>query len=154
MAKGKRFFQISNAVKYPPKSKRDLAMKWLHNIGTGHTMDKFNFQRKMVCEDHFASDAFKDDIQNRVLGLPERKILKEDAVPTLFTHRQLKTILSASVATRGERSKKRQEQNVCGRLFQNFIMVLNDRCQQCFHLSGYSTREKEKALVESSACCC
>ena len=31
--KGKSFFQIPNAAKQP--GKRELAMKWLHNIGTG-----------------------------------------------------------------------------------------------------------------------
>ena len=86
VAKGKRFFQIPNAAK--DAGKRELAMRWLHNIGTGHTVNKFNFNRKVVCEDHFTTDDFKEDIQNRVLGLPERKLLKNDAVPTVFVHRQ------------------------------------------------------------------
>ena len=34
-------------------AKRELDIKWLHNIGTGHSVDRFNFNRKVVCEDHF-----------------------------------------------------------------------------------------------------
>ena len=34
----KAFFQIPNVDKY--LKKRELAMKWLQNIGTGHTVDK------------------------------------------------------------------------------------------------------------------
>ena len=32
-------------------AKRKLAMKWLHNIGTGYTVEKCNFNRKMFCQD-------------------------------------------------------------------------------------------------------
>ena len=79
---GERFFQIPNATKFHVK--RDLAIKWLHNIGTGHTIDKFNFHRKVVCEDQFAEQCFKKDVEH---GLPERRLLKE-AVPIEFVHRQ------------------------------------------------------------------
>jgi len=61
-------------------------MEWLHNIGTAHTVEKFNFNRKVVCEDHFTVDSFKVDLENRLLGLVERRLLKEDAVPTEFVH--------------------------------------------------------------------
>ena len=39
--KRERFFQIPNATKSP--AKRELAIKWLHNIGTGHNVDRFFF---------------------------------------------------------------------------------------------------------------
>ena len=73
--KGKRFFQKPNATKFP--AKHDPAIKWLHNIGTGHTVDKFNFHHKVVCEDHFTEQCFKKDVEHVLLGLPELRLLKE-----------------------------------------------------------------------------
>ena len=35
-----------------------------------------------VCDTHFSSDAYERDLQNELLGLPTKKRLKEDAVPT------------------------------------------------------------------------
>ena len=69
-----------NANKF--SAKRELAMKWLHNIGTGHTVEKFNFNRKMVCQDHVTID-----LRHRLLGLGERRLLNESTVPTVFMHR-------------------------------------------------------------------
>ena len=69
-----------NANKF--SAKRKLAMKWLHNIGTGHTVETFNFNRKMVCQDHVTID-----LEHRLLGLGERRLLNEDTVPTEFVHR-------------------------------------------------------------------
>ena len=43
-----------NANKFHPKY--ELAMKSLHNIGAGHTVEKFNFNRKMVCQHHVIVD--------------------------------------------------------------------------------------------------
>ena len=44
--KGKRFFLMLYINKF--SAKRELAMKWFHNIGTGHTVEKCNFNRKIV----------------------------------------------------------------------------------------------------------
>ena len=69
-----------NANKF--SAKRKLAMKWLHNIGTGHTVEKLNFNRKKVCQDHVTID-----LEHRLLGLGERRLLNEGTVPTEFVHR-------------------------------------------------------------------
>ena len=69
-----------NANKF--STKRELAMKWLLNIGTGHTVEKFNFNRKMVCQDHVTID-----LEHRLLGFGERRLLNEGTVPTEFVHR-------------------------------------------------------------------
>ena len=69
-----------NANKFSAKC--ELAMKRLHNIGTCHTVEKFNFNRKMVCQDHVTID-----LEHRVLGLGERRLLNEGTVPTEFVHR-------------------------------------------------------------------
>ena len=42
-------------------------MTWLHNIGADHTVKKFNFNRKMVCQHHVTID-----LEHRLLGFGER----------------------------------------------------------------------------------
>ena len=80
--KGKRFVQMPiNYLRSPP-SKGKLASKWLHNIGTSHTVETFNFNRKMVCQDHVTVD-----VEHRLPGLGERRMLNEATVPTEFVHR-------------------------------------------------------------------
>ena len=68
-----------NANKF--SAKRQLAMKWLHNIGTGHTVGKCNFYREMVSQDHVTVD-----LEHRLLGLCKRRLLNEATVPTEFVH--------------------------------------------------------------------
>ena len=63
--------------------KRELAMKWLHNIGAGHTVETFNFNRKMVCQHHVIVD-----LEHRLLGFGERRLVNEDIVPTEFVNRK------------------------------------------------------------------
>ncbi|XP_072015257.1 uncharacterized protein [Amphiura filiformis] len=66
---------------------------------------KYNFKNRVICGRHFADDAYKNDMQSRLLheqypdrydGRP-RKILKPDAMPTLFLpgHDQPKERLSS-----------------------------------------------------------
>ena len=45
---------FSNVNKF--YAKHELAMKLFHNIGTGHTVEKFNFNCKMVCQHHVIVD--------------------------------------------------------------------------------------------------
>ena len=40
VSKGKKIFKITNATKFP--TKRELAIIWLHYIGTGHSVDLLN----------------------------------------------------------------------------------------------------------------
>ena len=68
-------------------AKWELAMKWLHNIGTGHTVENFNFNRNMVCQDHVTVD-----LEHRLLGLDERQLLNEDTNPTEFVHRTISPV--------------------------------------------------------------
>ena len=82
-------------------------MKRLHNIGTGHTVEKFNLNRKMVCKDYVTVD-----LEHRLLGL-----LNEDTVPAEFVQRTKspgpkRRRVSVAMA-REERSRKRDEHNIC-----------------------------------------
>lgn len=100
------FFPIPNPLKHPEK--RQLAEMWLHKIGTGHTVKKFNFGPcKLVCEDHFEKSCFVEDIRAKILGCKPRKRLKDDAVPTIFVHRK-----PAVNQKRSERCTKRSAKKV------------------------------------------
>ena len=70
-----------NANKF--HAKRELAMKCLHNIGAGHTVERFNFNRKMVCQHHVTVD-----LEHRLLGFGERRLVNENTVPTECVHRK------------------------------------------------------------------
>ena len=47
-----------------------------------YTVETFNFNRKMVCQDHVTVD-----MERRLQGLGERRLLNEATVPTEFVHR-------------------------------------------------------------------
>ncbi|KAJ8049969.1 hypothetical protein HOLleu_02957 [Holothuria leucospilota] len=95
--KGKRYFVIPDGKKNPEK--RELSQRWLNNIGTGHSVEKFTFgKHKVVCEDHFRPECFEEDIRARLMGETPRKILKPDAVPEIFV-RVLKRSFKKDVAS-------------------------------------------------------
>lgn len=75
-----------------PKKKPKLCKQWLHNLGTGIDFRTYKYQRyNAICEEHFEEDAFLEDIEAKIMNLPrQRKILKEDAVPTIFSHRKIR----------------------------------------------------------------
>ncbi|PIK43235.1 hypothetical protein BSL78_19926 [Apostichopus japonicus] len=88
-SKGKRFLVIPDGKTDPEK--RELSQKWLHQIGTGHTVDNFTFHKyKVVCEDHFEEKCFEEDVKARLMGTKPRKNLKPGSFPTIFVHRRPK----------------------------------------------------------------
>ena len=107
--KGKRFVQMPiNYLRSPP-SKGELAIKWLQNTSTSHTVETFNFNRKMVCQDHVTVD-----MEHRLPGLGERRLLNEATVPTEVVHRTKSSGPKRRVGVaREEGSRKRDELNVC-----------------------------------------
>ena len=103
---GKHFFRVP--IPYNPE-RRSIAKQWLHNLGTGHTLKTFPFgSNSVVCEDHFEQRCFAEDSVNKTLGLPQRKRLHRDAVPTIFVHRKPK-LDSARSRRFDERQKSKRE---------------------------------------------
>ena len=68
---------------------RERVTKWFHNIGRGWRLETFQFSKdKVLCEKHFLPEMFQEDIRARLMGYtPSKKLLKPDAVPTVFSHR-------------------------------------------------------------------
>ena len=99
--KGKRFVQMPiNYLRSPP-SKGELAIKWLQNTSTSHTVETFNFNRKMVCQDHVTVD-----MEHRLPGLGERRLLNEATVPTEVVHRKFGAEAKGRCCTRRRVSQK------------------------------------------------
>ena len=94
LARKKAFYSIPNPKTHPEKI--ELAAKWLHNIGTGWTVENYKFASyKRVCEIHFEASCFDDnhDMHSRLMrGMgyqtSKRRKLKSDAVPTIFSFKQ------------------------------------------------------------------
>ena len=91
------------------EEKKARVRQWLHNLGTGHTLESFTFGRNsVVCEDHFEARFFKRDLQAELLRLPAKHRLTEDAVPTIFIHRKE----TLEVSQRAQRQETRDHRQV------------------------------------------
>ena len=83
--KGISFFSFPNPRIKPEK--KDLAARWLFNIGTGWTVKNYSFDNaKKVCHEHFEESCLETELQER-LRFRIHKHLKPDAVPTIFSSR-------------------------------------------------------------------
>jgi hypothetical protein len=76
---------------------------WIKKCRRG---DDFNPRSGSVCSDHFLESDYLDDIKNRLLGLPQRKLLKEGAIPTI--NLEYKKVGDSS----NEREKRQEQRGV------------------------------------------
>ena len=74
-------FYKQQEYKFSPTfiKKEEIKKKWLHNLNR-----KFIPETLSVCSEHFEPSSFKRDLQAELMGTKPRKILKNDAVPTIF----------------------------------------------------------------------
>ena len=80
--KGISFFSISNPKINPEK--KDLAARWLFNIGIEWTMKTNHLSgAQSVCHEHFEESCFEAELQTK-LGFRRFKHPKPGAVPTIF----------------------------------------------------------------------
>ena len=136
-AKNKKFFMIPK-----PKGQHERlqAARWLHNIGTGHTVKNFIFTKeKVVRQDHFHEDCF-NQVKRRLMESVDssKKYLEllPGAVPTIFTHHVYEEINmdGTSVLRRNSSVKRRTEhenQEVCGVCFHKYL------CYKFFRTFSY-----------------
>jgi len=58
--------------------RKDIAQEWLHNTGTGYTLQKFSVGSNLIVyEDHFESTCYEVDIVNKILRLPAVRSISE-----------------------------------------------------------------------------
>ena len=68
-----------------PVKDKARAERWLHNIGTGYTVESFYFKGKLICSDHFHANCFEVDMMANVMGnTSKRRNLKSGAVTNYF----------------------------------------------------------------------
>jgi len=69
--------------RFPLKNKK-LLKSW---VSACKRRDAFKPANSAICSEHFMPDDFERDLKNELLGLPLRKILKKDVLPTIFKSR-------------------------------------------------------------------
>ena len=83
--------------------KEEIKKKWLHNLNR-----KFIPETLSVCSEHFEPSSFKPDLQAELMGTKPRKILKNDAVPTIFKLSQDPSRKRISLLERENKQPKKQ----------------------------------------------
>lgn len=63
-----------------PKNDITLSNLWIKKC---KRLDNINYKNARICSDHFQPSDYIDDMKNRLLNLPQKKILSKSAVPTL-----------------------------------------------------------------------
>ena len=78
--------------------------QWLHHINRRNVED---LEELRICSDHFDEGSFKRDLKGELTGKKSKPELKEDAVPTIFSHKK-KVIKRKSSLKRIQDKEKRQ----------------------------------------------
>jgi len=90
-----------------PRSNLSLCKVW---TAACKRKDKgFNFKTARICSEHFPDEAYNTDWKDELMGLPPRKKLRLDAVPTVFTFWECKNSLSIR---EGQRAKIRGQSTI------------------------------------------
>ena len=99
--------------RFPVKNKT-LCQVWVTRC---QRKDKINVKNARVCSDHFVHTDYERDLQNELLGLPQKKILKPEAVPRKMN---LKSDTGEkNVSTRAMRMNERARKDLVQILLQN-----------------------------------
>ncbi|XP_035212976.1 uncharacterized protein LOC118186912 isoform X2 [Stegodyphus dumicola] len=83
-----------------PKNKKIVD----HWIAACKREDEFKIENATICSIHFKDEDYQRDLRNELLGIPLRKFLKEDAIPTI----NLPNVQKRKLSERHERQGKRQ----------------------------------------------
>jgi THAP domain len=67
-----------------PVSRPDICKIWTTRC---KRKEKINIKNARICSDHFEDQSYVRDLQHELLGLPSRRKLAPDAIPTLFPQR-------------------------------------------------------------------
>ncbi|XP_067129670.1 uncharacterized protein [Centruroides vittatus] len=91
---------------------KSIGSEWINRWKSG---DKFNPDTSRICSVHFVQSDYERDLQNELLGLLVRKILKKTAIPTL----NLPDRMNPTVTERERRSSKRKQKEEVNDLLTN-----------------------------------
>ncbi|XP_035216122.1 peroxynitrite isomerase THAP4-like [Stegodyphus dumicola] len=88
-----------------PKKNLLLTKKWLLQC---RRQDYVNENHARVCSEHFLASDYEDDMRNRLLGLPQKKLLKSDAVPTVNLPCTVKEIIQERKGKKTENIREKK----------------------------------------------
>ncbi|XP_031333557.1 uncharacterized protein LOC116163654 [Photinus pyralis] len=89
-----------------------IRLEWINRCKRD---DKFNPNTHYICSVHFNKLSYERDMQNELLGLPLRRILKSTAVPTLH----LPNTKSSTITDRDRRHEKRERRKIISDILSN-----------------------------------
>lgn len=98
--------------RFPQDDRRKI---WIHRC---KRLDKFSSDKSYICSAHFKEDDFEIDMRTKIMGLPEKRILKNTAIPELnipgFGTKRLSSDLDENnmKLSRSDRMKRRREEQV------------------------------------------
>ena len=123
-----------------PKNK-DLIKKW---IVACKREDKINPKTASICSEHFLPGDYDRDLQNELLGLPIRKLLKKEAVPTVNLT-PVKSVESAIIETNNNERRRRQENREEKRQQKELVESLLENDDDPQLEEGFDTEESFKS---------
>ena len=112
-----------------PLNNPDLLKKWLAKLRLENPPIR---KSSRLCSEHFEKDCFERDLRAELMpDVKRRRILKPDAVPTIFAH--VKAVKERPTSTR--RLKKREDSDVgeCHNFLEMIIVSchINDSILHC-----------------------
>ncbi|CAG7832988.1 unnamed protein product [Allacma fusca] len=90
--------------RFPQKS--EISKLWLSKC---KRKDSVNVVTARICSDHFSERDYDRDLRNELLNLPTRKILKCEAVPSIFDFRNLPQFIKSDRENRVSKRASRLE---------------------------------------------
>jgi len=81
---------------------------WLAKISRENVPD-VNSKDTVLCSEHFESRCFERDLKAELLGLKPKRILKSDAVPSIFVHRSPPSKRRRVTSEKRQLAKEKQE---------------------------------------------
>lgn len=94
-----------------PKDDITLSNLWIKKC---NRLDSINYKNARICSDHFQPSDYVDDMKNRLLNLPQKKILSKNAVPTLKLPRS--TVTGPSGRYRRGANRRSRRAHALGRI--------------------------------------
>ena len=86
----------------PTTKRNEIRKKWLQNIRR-----KIVPLRLYICSEHFESSCFQRDLKAELTGTKPRNMLKDEAVPTIFSHMSGSSKKRISALQREEKQLKK-----------------------------------------------
>lgn len=94
-----------------PKNDITLSNLWIKKC---KRLDSIKYKNARICSDHFQPSDYIDDMKNRLLNLPQKKILSKHAVPTLKLSRS--TVTGPSGRHRRGANRRSRRARALGRI--------------------------------------